>query len=67
MLRVLRELRVRFLLRLPAAPKPPRAGVLNAEFRRNAEVPCDASRHAAERADHVNLWASFSRPENQPH
>ena len=32
----------------------PRAGVLNAESRRNAEVPWDASRHAAGRADHAN-------------
>ena len=33
---------------------PWRAGVLNAESRRNAEVPRDASRHAAGRADHAN-------------
>ena len=44
----------------------PRAGVLNAESRRNAEVPCPASRHAAGRADLVSERALSSRPENQP-
>ena len=44
----------------------PRAGVLNAESRRNAEVPRDASRHAAGRADHANRTCSPARDANLP-
>ena len=44
----------------------PRAGVLNAESRRNAEVPRDASQNAAGRADHASQHDLPSRPDNQP-
>ena len=50
---------------LPAA-EAMSSGVLNAESRRNAEVPWDASPNAAGRADHASQHAVSSRPENQP-
>ena len=37
----------------------------NAESRRNAEVPRDASRHAAGRADFASQRALYSRPDTQ--
>jgi hypothetical protein len=39
----------------------------NAESRRNAEMPLDASRHAAGRADHASQHDLPSRPDTQPH
>ncbi len=49
---------------LPAA-EATFVGVLNAESRRNAEVPWDASRHAAGRADPVSQRALSYRPNTQ--